>query len=90
MAETTETKKPVYKATEYVVVDYPFYDGVKLHEVGSHVVWAGPPGKALHPVSGPKRKSQTDAPLFPDPMAGRGDGVIEKAAKPSDPVVLVQ
>lgn len=79
------------KPTEYVVVDNPFYDGVQLHPVGARVIWSGPPGNSLVPVEERShRRSTTDAPIFGDPLAGRGDGAPVKAAKPGDQVVLVQ
>jgi hypothetical protein len=76
----------------YLVVDNPFYDGVRLHPVGSVVSWAGPAGQSLEEVDAPvKRRSKTDAPVFPDPLAGRGDGEkVAAAAKPTEPVVMVQ
>ena len=78
------------KETEYVVVDNPFFDGVQLHEPGTRISWAGPNSAALHPVSEPRRKSTTDAPLFPDPLAGRGDGATVPAAKPGQAAVFLQ
>ncbi len=74
----------------YEVVDNPFYDGVRLHPVGTRINWAGPPSLSLIKVGGEMRKSTTTAPLFPDPLAGRGDKAKVVAAKPLDPVVLVQ
>jgi hypothetical protein len=56
----------------YLVIDNPFFDNVQLHPVGSEVEWDGPPGKSLEPV-GSARKSVTEAPVFPDAKAGRGD-----------------
>jgi hypothetical protein len=54
----------------YRVVDQPFYDNAQLHPVGSEVEWDGPKSKALEPVGSP-RKSETEAPVFPDPKVGR-------------------
>jgi len=79
------------KPRQYVVVDNPFYDGVQLHPVGSRVVWAGKPGNSLVPwEERNSRTSTTDAPIFGNPLAGRGDGAPVKAADPGAPVVLVQ
>ena len=59
------------KPREYVVVDNPFYDGVQLHPVGKHVIWAGPPSNSLVPVEeSAKRRSTTEAPIFGDPLGG--------------------
>lgn len=86
-----ETKGEAREPREYVVVDNPFYDGVQLHPVGSRVIWAGPPSLSLVPVEErAKRRSTTEAPIFGDPLAGRGDGAAVKAADPGAPVVLVQ
>lgn len=80
-----------YTRKRYVVVDNPFYDGVVLHPVGSVVEWGGPPGQSLEEVDAPvKRRSRTDAPVFPDPLAGRGDGAAVAAGAKPEPVVLVQ
>lgn len=78
------------KSAEYVVVDNPFYDGVQLHPIGARILWSGTPGLSLVPVDAPRRRSAGDAPIFGDPLAGRGDGAPVKAAKPGDQVVLVQ
>lgn len=78
------------KSAEYVVVDNPFYDGVQLHPIGARILWSGPPGFSLAPVDAPRRRSAGEAPIFGDPLAGRGDGAPVKAAKPGDQVVLVQ
>ncbi len=78
------------KSTEYVVVDNPFYDGVQLHPIGARILWSGPPGLSLIPVGAPRRRSGAEAPIFGDPLAGRGDGTPVKAARPGDQVVLVQ
>jgi len=79
------------KPREYVVVDNPFYDGVQLHPIGARLLWAGPPGNSLVPVEErSRRRSTTEAPIFGDPLAGRGDGAPVKAAAPGAPVVLVQ
>jgi hypothetical protein len=76
---------------EYVVVDNPFYDGVQLHPVGARVIWAGPPSNSLVPWEKRNdRVSTTEAPIFGDPLGGRGDGAPVKAADPGAPVVLVQ
>ena len=76
---------------KYVVVDNPFYDGVQLHPVGTTVIWAGKPSKSLVPwEERNSRTSTTEAPIFGDPLAGRGDGAPVKAADPGAPVVLVQ
>jgi len=75
----------------YIVVDNPFYDGVQLHPVGARVIWAGKPGNSLVPWEERNtRASTTDAPIFGDPLGGRGDGAPVKAADPGAPVVLVQ
>ncbi len=79
-----------YEPRDYIVVDQPFYDGVVLHAVGARVTWAGPPGLCLHPVDAPARKSTTDAPVFADPLSGRGDKAKVAAGKPVEPVILVQ
>lgn len=85
--EKTEQTEP----REYVVVDNPFYDGVQLHPVGARVIWAGKPGNSLVPVEERnKRVSTTEAPIFADPLAGRGDGAPVKAADPGAAAVLVQ
>jgi len=87
----TETKGEAREPREYVVVDNPFYDGVQLHPVGSRVVWAGKAGNSLVPwEERNSRVSTTDAPIFGDPLGGRGDGAPVKAADPGAPVVLVQ
>jgi hypothetical protein len=78
------------KSTEYVVVDNPFYDGVQLHPIGARILWSGPQGLSLVPVGAPRRRSGAEAPIFGDPLAGRGDGTPVKAARPGDQVVLVQ
>ncbi len=78
------------KSAEYVVVDNPFYDGVQLHPIGARVLWSGPPGLSLAPVDAPRRRAAAEAPIFGDPLGGRGDGAPVKAAKPGDAVVLVQ
>lgn len=79
------------KPRAYVVVDNPFYDGVQLHPVGSRVLWAGPPSLSLVPYEERNnRPSTTEAPIFGDPLGGRGDGAPVKAADPGAPVVLVQ
>jgi hypothetical protein len=86
-ADTTEARKPL----QYVVVDNPFYDGVQLHPVGSRVIWAGKPGGSLVPwEERDSRISTTEAPIFGDPLGGRGDGAPVKAADPSAPAILVQ
>ena len=77
------------KSAEYIVVDNPFYDGVQLHPVGARILWSGPRGLSLVPVDAPRRRSAGEAPIFGDPLAGRGDGAPVKAAKPGDLVVLV-
>jgi len=75
----------------YEVVDHPFYDGVQLHPVGTQINWAGPPSLALVKVgSADMRKSVTEAPIFPDPLAGRGDKAKVVPGKALEPVVLVQ
>jgi hypothetical protein len=78
------------KSAEYVVVDNPFYDGVQLHPIGARILWSGPPGLSLVTVDAPHRRSGAEAPIFGDPLGGRGDGALVKAAKPGDQVVLVQ
>ncbi len=78
------------KSAEYIVVDNPFYDGVQLHPVGARILWSGPRGLSLVPVDAPRRRSVGEAPIFGDPLAGRGDGAPVKAAKHGDQVVLVQ
>ena len=78
------------KSAEYIVVDNPFYDGVQLHPIGARILWSGPPGLSLVPVDAPRRRSAGEAPIFGDPLAGRGDGAPVKAARPGDQVVLVQ
>jgi hypothetical protein len=78
------------KSAEYIVVDNPFYDGVQLHPVGARILWSGPRGLSLVSVDAPRRRSAGEAPIFGDPLAGRGDGAPVKAAKPGDQVVLVQ
>jgi hypothetical protein len=79
------------KSAEYVVVDNPFYDGVQLHPVGSRVFWAGPPGNSLVLAEdAPRRRSTTSAPIFADPLSGRGDGAAVKAAGPNAPFVHIQ
>lgn len=78
------------KSAEYVVVDNPFYDGVQLHPIGARILWSGPPGLSLVPVDAPRHRSRAEAPIFGDPLGGRGDGAPVKAAKPGDQVVLVQ
>lgn len=86
-----ETKGEALEPREYVVVDNPFYDGVQLHPVGTRVTWAGKPGNSLVPAEErAKRRSTTEAPIFGDPLAGRGDKAPVKAAEPLSPVVLVQ
>lgn len=76
---------------KYIVVDNPFYDGVQLHPVGTTVLWAGPPSNSLVPwEERNNRTSTTEAPIFGNPLAGRGDGAPVKAADPGAPVVLVQ
>lgn len=83
-------KEPVkHERKRYIVVDNPFYDGVVLHPIGATVDWAGPPGNSLHPVDAPARKSTTESPVFPDPLAGRGDKAKVEAAPPG-PAVFVQ
>ncbi len=79
-----------YEARDYIVVDQPFYDGVVLHPIGSRVTWAGPQGQCLHPVDAPARRSTTEAPVFPDPLSGRGDKRKVEAGKALEPVILVQ
>ena len=89
MAKTD--KDETLAPTEYVVVDNPFYDGVQLHPVGSRIIWAGKPGNSLVPVEkAARRRSTTEAPIFGDPLAGRGDKAPVKAAEPLAPAVLVQ
>ena len=78
------------KSAEYVVVDNPFYDGVQLHPIGARILWSGPPGLSLARVDAPRRRCASEAPIFGDPLAGRGDGAPVKAARPGDQVVLVQ
>lgn len=78
------------KSAEYVVVDNPFYDGVQLHPIGARILWSGSPGLSLVPVDAPRLRSGAEAPIFGDPLGGRGDGAPVKAAKPGDQVVLVQ
>lgn len=91
MAQKSDRQDRNEKAAEYIVVDNPFYDGVQLHPVGSRVVWAGKPGNSLVPwEKRNSRASTTDAPIFGDPLGGRGDGAPVKAADPGAPVVLVQ
>ena len=94
MAEIEKAAKAAAKKSwerqEYIVVDNPFFDGVQLHEPGSRIVWAGPPGNSLHPVKAGRRKSTTEAPVFPNALAGRGDGAVVEAAKPGQPQVFTQ
>ncbi len=79
------------KPRAYIVVDNPFYDGVQLHPVGERVLWAGPPSNSLVPYENRNsRPSTTEAPIFGDPLGGRGDKAPVKAADPGQPVVLVQ
>jgi len=86
-----DTRGEAGKPREYVVVDNPFYDGVQLHPVGTRIDWAGPPSLSLVAVAErARRRSTTEAPIFGDPLAGRGDGAPVKAADPGAPVVLVQ
>ena len=58
--------------------------------IGARILWSGPPGLSLAAVDAPRRRSAVDAPIFGDPLAGRGDGAPVKAARPGDQVVLVQ
>ena len=89
--DKTEAHGEAREPREYVVVDNPFYDGVQLHPVGSRVIWAGPPSNSLVSVEERNsRRSTTEAPIFGDPLGGRGDGAPVKAADPGAPVVLVQ
>ena len=90
MAQKNDKSEKNDKSTEYVVVDNPFYDGVQLHPIGARILWSGPPGLSLVPVGAPRRRSGAEAPIFGDPLAGRGDGTPVKAARPGDQVVLVQ
>lgn len=90
MAQKNDKSEKSDKSTEYVVVDNPFYDGVQLHPIGARILWSGPPGLSLVPVGAPRRRSGAEAPIFGDPLAGRGDGAPVKAARPGDQVVLVQ
>ena len=90
MAQKNDRSEKSDKSTEYVVVDNPFYDGVQLHPIGARILWSGPPGLSLVPVGAPRRRSGAEAPIFGDPLAGRGDGTPVKAARPGDQVVLVQ
>ena len=90
MAQKNDKSEKNDKPTEYVVVDNPFYDGVQLHPIGARILWSGPPGLSLVPVGAPRRRSGAEAPIFGDPLAGRGDGAPVKAARPGDQVVLVQ
>ena len=78
----------VYEPRLCEVVDHDFYDGVQIHPVGSRLTWAGPPSRALHPVDAGERVSTTKAPVFPNPLAGRGDGA-GVAAAPGGPALLV-
>ncbi len=84
----TDRKK--FDAVQYVVVNNPFFDGVQLHEPGARILWAGPPGASLHPADAPRRKSTHEAPLFLDPLKGRGDGMNVETARPGQPTILVQ
>ena len=90
MAQKNDKSEKSDKSTEYVVVDNPFYDGVQLHPIGARILWSGPPGLSLVSVGAPRRRSGAEAPIFGDPLAGRGDGTPVKAARPGDQVVLVQ
>ena len=90
MAPKNDKSEKADKPTEYVVVDNPFYDGVQLHPIGARILWSGPPGLSLVPVDAPRRRGGAEAPIFGDPLAGRGDGAPVKAALPGDQVVLVQ
>jgi len=90
MAKDKKTEPEMCDGGLYEVVDNPFYDGVKLHAVGDRIPWAGPTSLALIKVGGEMRKSNTTAPLFPDPLAGRGDKAKVVPGKPLDPIVLVQ
>lgn len=90
MAQKNDKRERSERAAEYVVVDNPFYDGVQLHPIGARILWSGPPGLSLVPVDAPRRRSAGEAPIFGDPLAGRGDGAPVKAARPGDQVVLVQ
>ena len=90
MAQKNDKSEKSDKSTEYVVVDNPFYDGVQLHPIGARILWSGPPGLSLVPIGAPRRRSGAEAPIFGDPLAGRGDGTPVKAARPGDQVVLVQ
>lgn len=89
-------KEPEKKAVEmcdgglYEVIDTPFYDGVVLHEIGARIPWAGPPSKALIKVGDDMRKSVTKAPVFADPLSGRGDGAKVGKGKALEPVNFVQ
>lgn len=88
MAKDKKTEPELCDGGPYEVVDNPFYDGVKLHPVGSIVNWAGPPSLSL--IKAGERKSTTTSPIFADPLSGRGDKVKVAPGKPLDPVVLVQ
>jgi len=90
MAQKSDRQDRNEKAAEYIVVDNPFYDGVQLHPIGARILWSGPPGLSLVPHDAPRRRSTGEAPIFGDPLAGRGDGAPVKAARPGDQVVLVQ
>lgn len=90
MAQKNDRSEKSDKSTEYVVVDNPFYDGVQLHPIGARILWSGPPGLSLVPIGAQRRRSGAEAPIFGDPLAGRGDGTPVKAARPGDQVVLVQ
>lgn len=90
MAKDKNTVPEMCDGGLYEVVDNPFYDGVRLHPVGARIPWAGPPSLSLVKVGGEMRKSTTTAPLFADPLSGRGDKAKVAPGKPLDPVVLVQ
>jgi hypothetical protein len=91
MTQKSDKHDKSEKSGEYVVVDNPFYDGVQLHPVGARVIWAGPPGNSLLSVKdAPRRRSTTGAPIFADPLGGRGDGTAIVAADPSLPTIRVQ
>ncbi len=77
------------KSAEYIVVDNPFYDGVQLHPIGSRVIWAGPPSNSLVSAKdAPRRRSTTNAPIFANPLSGRGDGAAVKVANLVTSVVV--
>ncbi len=88
MAQKSERDAKYGKSAEYVVVDNPFYDGVQLHPIGASCGRARPASPWCRSTR--RARGTAEAPIFADPLGGRGDGAPVKAAKPGDQVVLVQ